>query len=245
MDAAFRFHLLRNTPYLHIKEYADSVESTAYWLQDYYKVLNIINQLSKNSWMGLENDRKNLFALGRGKFFFNKMQRWMSLRDQKIGFVCTFNTGICFTVDSFIRKPEYPYRFIIKPREDLYAQGAVYKRFGNDSFIIVFERGEAFVAARTENDAYWIAGVLNAELLSASSKPQLHLMDNTEPLYLQSNLDELTFNTQVLRTEELEALEVKKYYDVNFPPLTPDGDGFTVIRRRQPRRVCKEKKNVE
>lgn len=230
----FRFHRRRpNSRTLHAKENVYGVVSTANWLGDYMIVASIINSLTRNSQSGMENDIQNLRELGRGKFFFNKMQRWMSLRDKHVGFTKSFNSGITFDVTCFLKNPEYPYRFVLLPPGSIYGVGGVYKRMGDKNFIMVFESGETYVAANTENDAYWMAGLTNMELLNATPGDG----EMGELCFIQG---EETCDTILARTEEIEAREVKKHYDANFPPLTDD-DGFTVVkRRRQPKRACKK-----
>lgn len=233
----FRFHLRRaNSDTFYAKQNVYGIVSTATWLGDYMLIASIINELTRNNRSGMENDRQNLRELGRGKFFFNKMQRWMFMRDKQIGFTKSFNSGVCFDVSCFLKQPQYPYRFFIKPKEPLYGECAIYKRFGDQSFILAFGNGQTYVAAETENDALWIAGITNMELLNASPEEgaigEMSWIQGVE-----------TCDTMIARTEAIEALEVKKYYEANFPPLNKEEeeDGFTLVtRRRQPKRACKQ-----
>ena len=138
----FSFHLRRPVTSPQIaKENVCSVSSTGDWLSDYVVINHIIGVLTRNYKPGLENDQQNLRQLGRGKFFFNKMQAWLSLRDKNIGYTRAFNSGIRFDVRD-LKRSEMACHFIVKPKEPLYGEGAVYRRFGENAFVILFESGE-------------------------------------------------------------------------------------------------------
>jgi hypothetical protein len=134
---------------LFVEKNVSSVVGAATWLGDFLTVNDIVKKLQPSA-EGQAFDDNQIRIDGIHNFFFYKLQTFLWRRDTKGEYTKSFKAGIRFDVTKL--PPSASSQFIIKQRGWIYGEGALYKRFRDNSYVILFEHGEGHIAAVDENE---------------------------------------------------------------------------------------------
>lgn len=142
-----------------------SVQGPLHWINDFATTRTILQELEPQQ-KDLEYDSK-CYAKQEELFFYNMMSSFrLCYLDQRNSncYATHFNIGYSFDVTKCRRAKDYS--LLCLKGGELYAHGAIYKRFrnGTDAFIFIWENGECYVTARDKYLALWICGVMNYNL---------------------------------------------------------------------------------